>query len=88
MGTAGSRVGSQLVTWTTGSISAEVKKEREEKKGEIIVRSERYYRKQYRDFSLQHDVDQSKAEAKYDNGVLQLMLPKKGGSAAKRLAVK
>jgi HSP20 family protein len=88
MGTAGSRVSFQLVTWTTGSIKAEVKKEREEKKGETIVRSKRYYGKQYRGFSLQHDVDQSKAEAKYDNGVLQLTLPKKGGSAAKRLAVK
>jgi len=85
MGTAGSRVSSQLVTWTTGSISAEVKKEKE---GETIVRSERYYGKHCRGFSLQHDVDQSMAEAKYDNGVLQLMLPKKGGSAAKRLAVK
>jgi len=70
------------------SISAEVKKEKEEKKGETVVRSERYYGTQYRSFSLGHDIDQAKADAKYEDGVLELTLPKKEGSSTKQLTVK
>ena len=70
------------------SISAEVKSEKEEKKGESVVRSERYYGKQYRSFSLEHDLDQAGAEARYENGVLQLTLPKKEKTSAKKLTVK
>ena len=71
------------------SITAEVKKETEEKKGETVLRSERYYGMQSRSFTLLHDVDQSKAEAKCQDGILKLTLPKKSnGGAAKELAVK
>jgi HSP20 family protein len=71
------------------SISAEVKKEKEEKKGETVLRSERYYGMQSRSFTLLHDVDQSKAEAKYEDGILELTLPKKSnGSGMKKVAVK
>lgn len=71
------------------SITAEVKKEKEERKGETVLRSERYYGMQSRSFTLMHDVDQDKAEAKYQDGVLDLTLPKKvNGGAVKQLAVK
>ena len=70
------------------SISAEVKKESEEKKGETVVRSERYYGSQYRGFSLPRDIDSARSEAKYADGVLELVLPKKEGGAAKQVAVK
>lgn len=70
------------------SLSAEVKKEKEEKNGERVVRSERYYGKQYRSFSLRHDIDQAKAEAKYEDGVLELTLPKKEATHTKELTVK
>jgi HSP20 family protein len=71
------------------SITAEVKKEKEEKKGETVLRSECYYGMQSRSFTLMHDVDQDKAEAKYQDGVLDLTLPKKvNGGAVKQLAVK
>jgi HSP20 family protein len=70
------------------SISAEVKGEEEEKKGETLVRSERYYGRQYRSFALPHEVDQARAEAKYENGVLELILPKREGTRAKQLTVK
>lgn len=70
------------------SISAEVKRETEEKKGETVIRSERYYGNQYRGFTLQHDVDQARAEAKYEDGVLILTLPKKEASSAKQLTVR
>jgi len=71
------------------SITAEVKKEKEEKKGETVLRSERYYGMHSRSFTLMHDVDQSKAEAKYQDGILELTLPKKSnGGAVKQVTVK
>jgi len=69
------------------SISAEVKREKEDKQGEKVLRTERYYGRVYRAFSLAQDVDQEGARAKYDNGVLELTLPKKAASAQKRLTV-
>jgi HSP20 family protein len=59
------------------SLSAEVKKEKEEKDGSKVIRSERYYGSVARSFTLGENVDPSAAQAKYDNGVLQLTLPKK-----------
>ena len=69
------------------SISAEVKKEKEEKKGESVLRTERYYGMQSRSFTLMHEVDESKAEAKCNNGILELTLPKKNGVVTKELRV-
>jgi HSP20 family protein len=69
------------------SISAEVKREKEEKQGEKVLRTERYYGKVYRAFSLAQDVDQDGARAKYENGVLELTLPKRAASAQRRLTV-
>jgi HSP20 family protein len=69
------------------SVSAEMKKEKEERKGETVLRSERYYGCWNRSFSLGHAVDETKAEAKYTDGVLMLTLPKKGGPAVKEIAV-
>ena len=40
-----------------------------------------------RTFTLTQDVDNAKAVAKYENGVLTLDLPKKATSASKRLTV-
>ena len=62
------------------SISAEVKSEKEEKQGEKVLRSERYYGKVYRAFSLAQEVDQENAKAKYENGVLELILPKRASA--------
>lgn len=70
------------------SISAETKKETEEKSGETVVRSERYYGQQYRSFTLACEVDDAKSEARYENGVLVLTLPKKSGPSGKQLLVK
>lgn len=69
------------------TISAEVKKESEEKKGEQVLRSERYYGKVERSFALDSDVDESKVNARYENGVLKLTLPLKAASKAKRITV-
>src|SRR5574342_26851 len=59
------------------AISAEVKEEKEAKEGEKLLRQERYYGKVYRAFTLAQDVDEAGAGAKYNNGILELTLPKK-----------
>jgi HSP20 family protein len=69
------------------TISGEIKKETEEKKGEEVLRSERYYGKISRSFTLPHDVDEAKVVAKYADGVLKLTLPLKGKSASKKITV-
>lgn len=69
------------------AIAAEVKREKEEKQGEKLLRSERYYGKVYRAFSLAQDVDEAGASAKYNDGVLELTLPKKAAVAGKKLAI-
>ena len=57
------------------TIAGEVKREKEEKKGEQVVRSERYFGKVERSFSLPHDIDEAAVTAKYEDGVLKLNLP-------------
>lgn len=69
------------------AISAEVKRSREDKQSEKVLRSERYYGKVYRAFSLAQDVDEAQAQAKYNDGVLELRLPKKAAVSAKKLAI-
>jgi HSP20 family protein len=66
------------------SISAEVKHEKEEKEGERVIRSERSYGMASRTFSLADEVEQSKVQAKYTDGVLELTLPKKAGSSSRK----
>ena len=68
-------------------ISAEIKREREDRQGEKVLRSERYYGKVYRAFSLAQDVDEASAQAKYNEGVLELRLPKKAAVTSKKLAI-
>ena len=59
------------------SLSAEVRKEKAEKQCTRLIRSERYFGSVSRSFTLDENVDQAAAQAKYENGVLQLTLPKK-----------
>ncbi|HTT38434.1 MAG TPA: Hsp20/alpha crystallin family protein [Burkholderiales bacterium] len=69
------------------AISAEVKRDKQEKQGEKVLRSERYYGRVYRAFALAQDVDQEQAQAKYENGVLELTLPKKAATSTRTLSV-
>lgn len=69
------------------SISAEVKQEKEEKEGERVLRSERYFGKVSRSFQLAQDIDDAKAVAKFNEGVLELTLPKRAASTSKKLAI-
>ena len=69
------------------AISAEVKREKEEKQNEKALRTERYYGKVYRSFALAQDVDQEGAQARYENGVLELRLPKKIAQSGRNLTI-
>ncbi len=69
------------------SISAEVRQEKEAKEGERLIRCERSYGMASRSFTLADEVDQSQVQAKYNNGVLELTLPKKPGSLRKEIPV-
>ncbi|MFC5526360.1 Hsp20 family protein [Rhodanobacter ginsengisoli] len=69
------------------AISAEVRRETKKKDDERELYTERYYGKVYRAFSLPSDIDSSKADARYDNGVLHLTLPKKSNGSMRKIAV-
>lgn len=69
------------------SINAESKSEKDVKEGERVIRSERYYGKISRSFSLANEVDENAASAKFENGVLELALPKKAVTKAKLISV-
>ncbi|PTR16622.1 heat shock protein Hsp20 [Nitrosospira sp. Nsp2] len=70
------------------TISCETKQEKEEKEGERTIAREIYQGSSYRSFTLASEVDETKAEAKYENGILELTLPKKEGTSARRIEVK
>ncbi|GMU69206.1 MAG: Hsp20/alpha crystallin family protein [Steroidobacteraceae bacterium] len=69
------------------AIQAETKRESEQKDGERVLRSERYYGSVARSFTLASEIDESKVRAKIDNGVLSLALPKKKAPTARRITV-
>ena len=71
----------------TVAIGAEVKNEKEVKNGDRVLRSERYHGKVYRAFTLDQAVEEAGASARYENGVLELTLPKKAAEQAKRITI-
>lgn len=69
------------------SISAEIKNVSEVKEGSRVLRSERYFGSVSRAFSLAQDVDASTVSAKYANGVLELVLPKRTVAGSTRIRI-
>ncbi|MDR2852646.1 MAG: Hsp20/alpha crystallin family protein [Burkholderiaceae bacterium] len=69
------------------TLRAEVKQEKQADGGEKVLRNERFYGAIARSFALPQHIDEAKAKAKYDQGVLTLMLPKKQTSSSQRLIV-
>lgn len=55
--------------------------------GETIVFRERTLGRKYRSFTLDQDIDDNKAEARFQDGALELSLPKKTGSFKKELEI-
>ena len=69
------------------TIQAETKRESEQKEGERVLRSERFYGSLYRSFTLPVELDESASAAKYENGVLELTLARKQQTAGRKLAI-
>jgi HSP20 family protein len=69
------------------SLTAEVRREKEEKKDEKVVHSERFYGKQFRSFTLARPIDRGAAEARFVDGVLDLTLPKGGEAPGQKLTI-
>ena len=69
------------------TLAAEVKREKEASADERVLHTERVYGKVSRSFTLPQEVDESKAEAKFRDGVLELKLPKKAAAARKQISI-
>lgn len=70
------------------SISAEVKEEKEAKddKARTLTR-ELYYGSLSRGFALEHEIDEKEAQARFDQGVLSLTLPKRAEAKGTTLRI-
>jgi HSP20 family protein len=69
------------------TIEAECRSANEHREGENVVYSERSASKFLRSFTLPTEVDDAAAQAKLEDGVLHLSLPKKQGTEARRLDI-
>jgi HSP20 family protein len=69
------------------SITAETRREREMKEGDRVLRSEIMYGQMSRTIMLEQEVDDSKADAKYADGVLEMTLPKKAAGGGSKLQI-
>ncbi|GBD02705.1 Spore protein SP21 [bacterium HR18] len=76
------------ITYQDGTlaVSGERKTETKEEKANF-VRLERSYGRFYRSFTLPKAVDDKRIEAKYENGVLTIRLPKAEASKARRIEI-
>ena len=69
-------------------IDAQTKEEKETREaGGRMLRSERWHGSVSRAFTVSQDVDDTKATAKYEDGVLTLELPKKASAEHKRIQI-
>jgi len=69
------------------TIEAEARREKEASKDERTLYSERVYGKVARSFTLPQEVDDSKAQARFKDGVLELTLPKKAEAQRKQITI-
>ncbi|HVE48152.1 MAG TPA: Hsp20/alpha crystallin family protein [Casimicrobiaceae bacterium] len=69
------------------TIAAEAKREAERKDGARSLHVERHSGSWFRSFTLPTEVDEAASTAKYDNGVLELTLAKRGPQAARKLSI-
>ena len=69
------------------AINVEMQQEKEKKNGDKMLCRECFSGSSYRSFTLSGNVDEDKTQAKYENGVLELTLPKKNGSTLKEITI-
>ena len=70
------------------TINAERKEEKKDEKDGRVIRQERYYGKFVRSLRLGSDIDEGRIEAEYENGVLNLSLPKTAEVKPRKVDVK
>jgi HSP20 family protein len=76
-----------IVDGSLVSITAEVKQEKESRDGDHLLRAERYFGKVSRSFHAGQEIDSTKAAARFNDGILELTLPKRTTSSNKRLSI-
>lgn len=69
-------------------ISAKVEKASKENEGERVIRRERCIGSMQRAFTLDTNVDESKVDASYQDGVLRLVLPKREATPQKSITIR
>jgi HSP20 family protein len=69
------------------TIEAEARREKEASKDERTLHSERVYGKLARSFTLPQEVDDTKAQARFKDGVLELTLPKKAEAQRRQITI-
>ena len=69
------------------TISAETRREAEKKDAEKWLRTERFYGKTARRFALPQEIDEARANAKFEHGVLELTLPKKAAPVGRKIEI-
>ena len=70
------------------SISAEVKREAVDKpETERVLRSERFYGQLARSFALASEIDDKQASARFEQGILTLILPKQTAPSARKITI-
>ena len=69
------------------SIRAETRSTKEEKEGDRVLQTERYAAMYARSFELPAEVSEAGSEARYVDGVLTLMLPKRAPLSTKKLTI-
>ncbi|MCU0967867.1 MAG: Hsp20/alpha crystallin family protein [Rubrivivax sp.] len=69
------------------TIAAEVKHESEKTEGERVLMREMSSGSIARTIMLGHEIDEAEAQARFDNGVLELTLPKRREARGRRITV-
>jgi HSP20 family protein len=69
------------------TIEGESRRDQQQREGENVLYSERSAARFVRSFMLPVEVDEASTEARMENGILTLTLPKKQGNAATRIAI-
>lgn len=69
------------------TIEGEARRDEQQKDGDKVVYAERSTRRFMRTFMLPSEVDDATAQARLEDGVLKMTLPKKQGGTATRLTI-
>ncbi|MDH5632069.1 MAG: Hsp20/alpha crystallin family protein [Gammaproteobacteria bacterium] len=69
------------------TITAETRQQTEEEKAGRLLRQERRYGRYVRSLRLGRDIDGSKVKAVYEDGVLEIVLPKAEAAKPKKISV-